>query len=169
MQNSAVPSSVFIAPTACVMGRVTFGENASVWYGAVIRGDVEDIYVGNRSNIQDTAVLHADAGFPTVIGDDVTVGHGAIVHGAIIGDGSLVGMRATILNGAKVGKGCIIGANALVTERMEIPDNSLVLGSPAKVVKQLSEANALMIKMGAAHYVENAKAHASGAFPLFGL
>ncbi len=166
MQKPIVPDSVFIAPTACVMGRVTLGENASVWYGAVIRGDVEDIFIGNRSNIQDTAVIHADAGFATIIGEDVTIGHGAIVHGATIGDGSLVGMRATVLNGAKVGKGCIIGANALVTERMEIPDFSLILGSPAKVVKQLSEAQAAMVKMGAAHYVENAKAHAGGAFPL---
>lgn len=166
MQKPIVPDSVFIAATACVMGRVTFGENASVWYGAVIRGDVEDIIIGSRSNIQDTAVIHADAGLPTIIGEDVTVGHGAIVHGATIGDGSLVGMRATVLNGAKVGKGCIIGANALVTERMEIPDFSLVLGSPAKVVKQLSEAQATMVKMGVAHYVENAKAHAAGAFPL---
>lgn len=156
----------FIAPNASVMGNVTFGENVSVWYGAVIRADVEAIVIGNNSNIQDTAVLHADPGDPTVIGNDVTVGHGAIVHGAVVGDGSLIGMRATILNKAKIGKNCIIGACALVTEGMQIPDNSLVMGIPAKVVKQISEQQAQMLKLGALHYVEMAEKHEEGEFPL---
>ena len=156
----------FIAPSASVMGNVTFGEDVSVWYGAVIRADVEAIIIGDRSNIQDTAVLHADLGDPTIIGNDVTVGHGAIIHGAIVGDGSLIGMRATVLNKAKIGKNCIIGACALVTEGMEIPDNSLVMGVPAKIVKQMSEQQATMLKMSALHYVEMAERHESGEFGL---
>jgi carbonic anhydrase/acetyltransferase-like protein (isoleucine patch superfamily) len=148
------------------MGNVTFGENVSVWYGAVIRADVEAIIIGDNTNIQDTAVLHADPGDPTIIGNDVTVGHGAIVHGAIVGDGSLIGMRATVLNKAKIGKNCIIGACALVTERMIIPDNSLAVGIPAKVVKQISETQVQMLKVGALHYVEMAEKHETGEFPL---
>ncbi|MEA5460138.1 gamma carbonic anhydrase family protein [Arcicella sp. LKC2W] len=156
----------FIAPNASVMGKVTFGENVSVWYGAVIRADVEAIIIGDRSNIQDTAVLHADLGDPTIIGKDVTVGHGAIVHGATVGDGSLIGMRATVLNRAKIGKNCIIGACALVTEGMEIPDNSLVVGIPAKVIKQISEQQAQHLPLGALHYVEMAARHEKGEFEL---
>jgi carbonic anhydrase/acetyltransferase-like protein (isoleucine patch superfamily) len=156
----------FIAQNASVMGNVTFGEDVSVWYGAVIRADVEAIIIGDRSNIQDTAVLHADPGDPTVIGNDVTVGHGAIVHGAVVGDGSLIGMRATILNKANIGKNCIIGACALVTEGMQIPDNSLVVGVPAKVVRQISEQQAVGLKMSALHYVEMAKRHERGEYKL---
>jgi carbonic anhydrase/acetyltransferase-like protein (isoleucine patch superfamily) len=162
-----IHESVFIAPAACVMGRVSIGQDSSVWYGAVIRADVEEVVIGERSNIQDTAVIHADFGEPTIIHNDVTVGHGAIVHGAEVGECSLVGMRATILNRAKIGKYCIIGANALVTEGTIIPDYSLVVGSPAKVIRTLSETQAQMLKMSALHYVENAKAHASGKYPLF--
>ena len=156
----------FIAPNASVMGNVTFGEDVSVWYGAVIRADVEAIIIGDRSNIQDTAVLHADPGDPTVIGNDVTVGHGAIIHGAIVGDCSLIGMRATVLNKAKIGKNCIIGACALVTEGMVIPDNSLVMGVPAKVIKQISEHQVIFLKMSALHYMEMAKRHKNGEFGL---
>jgi carbonic anhydrase/acetyltransferase-like protein (isoleucine patch superfamily) len=156
----------FIAQNASVMGNVTFGEDVSVWYGAVIRADVEAIIIGDRSNIQDTAVLHADPGDPTVIGNDVTVGHGAIVHGAVVGDGSLIGMRATVLNKANIGKNCIIGACALVTEGMQIPDNSLVVGVPAKVVRQISEQQAVGLKISALHYVEMAKRHERGEFKL---
>ena len=158
--------NVFIAPNASVMGHVLLGDNASVWYGAVLRGDVERIVVGNRSNIQDGAVIHADYGEPTLIGDDVTVGHGAIVHGATVGNGTLVGMRATILNRAQVGKYCIIGAHALVTEGMIVPDFSMVLGVPGKIVRQLSETHIEQLKEGAKHYVEMAQRHASGDFPL---
>jgi len=156
----------FIAQNASVMGNVTFGEDVSVWYGAVIRADVEAIIIGDRSNIQDTAVLHADPGDPTAIGNDVTVGHGAIVHGAVVGDGSLIGMRATVLNKANIGKNCIIGACALVTEGMQIPDNSLVVGVPAKVVRQISEQQAVGLKKSALHYVEMAKRHERGEFKL---
>jgi len=161
-----IKNKPFIASNACVMGNVTFGENVSVWYGAVIRADVEAIIIGNNSNIQDTAVLHADPGDPTIIGNDVTVGHGAIVHGAVIGDGSLIGMRATILNKAKIGRNCVIGACTLVTEGMIIPDNSLVVGIPAKVIKQISEQQAQMLKLGTLHYVEMAERHLGGEFPL---
>ncbi|MCY7352911.1 MAG: gamma carbonic anhydrase family protein [Cytophagaceae bacterium] len=162
-----MPNSVFIAPTAAVMGRVTFGQDASVWYGAVVRADVEEIRIGERSNIQDTAVLHADPGQPCVIGADVTVGHGAIVHGATVGDGSLIGMRATVLNRARVGRFCLIGAHTLVTEGQEIPDYSMVLGSPGKVVRQLDPTQAeAMLLASAAHYVEMARQHAQGDFPL---
>ncbi len=158
--------AVFIASSASVMGQVSLGEQASVWYGAVIRADVEKIIIGHRTNIQDTAVLHADEGSPTIIGDDVTVGHGAIVHGATVGDGSLIGMRATILNNAKIGKFCIIGAHALVTEGMEVPDFSMVLGTPGKVVKQLPESMSARLLESAAHYVAMGQRHASGEFPM---
>ncbi len=156
----------FIALNASVMGNVTFGEDVSVWYSAVIRADVEAIIIGDRTNIQDTAVLHADPGDPTIIGNDVTIGHGAIVHGAIIGDCSLIGMRATILNKANIGKYCIIGAGALVTEGMIIPDNSLVVGIPAKIVRQISEQQVIGLKMSALHYVQMAERHEGGEFGL---
>ena len=157
---------IFIAPTAAVMGQVTLGEGVSVWYGAVIRSDVEKIIIGDRTNIQDNAVLHADIGSPTIIGNDVTVGHGAIVHGATVGDGSLIGMRATVLNNANIGKFCIMGAHALVTEGMEVPDFSMVLGTPGKIVKQLPESYSVHLLESAAHYVEMGQRHASGEFPL---
>jgi carbonic anhydrase/acetyltransferase-like protein (isoleucine patch superfamily) len=156
----------FIAPNASVMGDVTFGEEVSVWYSAVIRADVEKIVIGSRTNIQDGAILHADFGEPTIIGENVTVGHGAIVHGAIVGDYSLIGMRATILNRAKVGKYCIIGANALVTEGMDIPDYSMAVGIPAKVIKTLPPEVAENLAMSAGHYVEMAHKHKAGKFPL---
>lgn len=149
------------------MGRVTLGADASVWYGAVVRADVETVEIGPRTNIQDGAVLHADPGAPTVVGPDVTVGHGAIVHGATIGEGTLVGMRATVLNRARVGRFCLIGAHALVTEGMDIPDYSMVLGMPAKIVRQLDPAQAeAMLRASADHYVEMAHRHAAGEFPL---
>lgn len=157
----------FIAQNATVVGKVTLGEESSVWYSAVIRADVEEIIIGKRTNIQDGAILHADFGEPTIIGDDVTVGHGAIVHGAIVGDGTLIGMRSTILNRAKIGKHCLIGACALVTEDMEIPDYSMVLGVPAKVVKQLPSEYAEKLSKSAAHYVEMSKRHQLGEFKPF--
>ncbi len=158
--------AIFIAPTASVMGRVFVSKDVSVWYGAVIRVDVEEIHLGEGCNIQDNAVLHADEGDKTIIGPHVTVGHGAIVHGAEIGEGSLVGMQATVLNRAKVGKYCLIGAHALVTEGMEIPDYSLVLGTPAKVVKTLNEDQINRLKYGPPHYVKMGAEHKSGKFPL---
>ena len=158
--------AIFIAPTASVMGRVFISKDVSVWYGAVIRADVAELHLGDGCNIQDNAVLHADEGDKTIIGPHVTVGHGAIVHGAEIGEGSLVGMQATVLNRAKVGKFCLIGAHALVTEGMEIPDYSLVLGTPAKVVKTLNEDQINRLKYGPPHYVKMGAEHKSGKFPL---
>ncbi|MFT4614579.1 MAG: carbonic anhydrase/acetyltransferase-like protein (isoleucine patch superfamily) [Bacteroidia bacterium] len=146
----------FIAPNAAVIGNVTLGSHSSVWFSCVLRGDAERIEVGARSNIQDGAVLHADPGFPTVVGENVTVGHQAMLHGCTIGDGSLIGINAVVLNGAKVGKCCLIGANALVTEGMEIPDGSLVLGSPAKIKKQFSEEEQAALMSNASLYVSNA-------------
>ncbi len=158
--------AIFIAPTASVMGRVFISKDVSVWYGAVIRAAVEEVHLGEGCNIQDNAVLHADEGDKTIIGPHVTVGHGAIVHGAEIGEGSLVCMQATVLNRAKVGKFCLIGAHALVTEGMEIPDYSLVLGTPAKVVKTLNEDQINRLKYGPPHYVKMGAEHKSGKFPL---
>ena len=147
-------ANVFIAPNATTIGDIELGKNSSVWYGAVLRGDSDKIFVGKRSNIQDNAVLHCDPGFPVVIGDGVVVGHGAIVHGAKISDNCLIGMGAILLNGAKIGKNSIIGANALVTGGKIIPPNSLVLGSPAKVVKPLNKSQIKAIQENANVYVE---------------
>ena len=155
-QVKLVGSGHFIAPNAAVIGNVTLHENSSVWFSCVLRGDAERIEVGASSNIQDGTVLHADPGFPMVVGSNVTVGHNAMLHGCTIGDGSLVGIGAIVLNGAKVGKGCLVGANALVTEGMEIPDGSLVLGSPAKIKTQLSPEQQLGLMHNADHYVGNA-------------
>jgi carbonic anhydrase/acetyltransferase-like protein (isoleucine patch superfamily) len=145
----------FVAPSASVLGRVFLGKNVSVWFGAVIRGDVEDIKIGENSNIQDLSVLHADPGYPLEIGKNVTVGHKVMLHGCSIGDNSLIGINSVILNGAKVGKNCLIGANSLVTEGMEIPDYSLVMGSPAKVKKELDPSMKDILIGSASHYVEN--------------
>lgn len=145
----------YIAPNAVVIGDVTLQENATVWFGCVLRGDAGHIEIGAGSNVQDGAVMHVDPGFPLTVGQNVTIGHNAMLHGCTIGDGSLVGINAVVLNGAKVGKGCLIGANALVTEGMEIPDGSLVLGSPAKIKSQLSDEQQQGLKMSAGHYVSN--------------
>ena len=147
----------WVADSARVIGKVLLKDGASVWYNAVLRGDNELITIGEGSNVQEGSVLHTDPGFPLVVGPHVTVGHKAMLHGCEIGEGSLVGIGAVILNGAKIGKNCLIGANALVTEGKEIPDNSMVLGSPGKVVRTLDEKQAAGIRMGAVHYVENAK------------
>ena len=153
---------VFIAPTATVVANVTLGDEVSVWFGAVIRGDAEAITIGHRSNIQGAAVVHADPGVPAIIGEGVTVGHGAIVHGARVGDYSLIGMRATVLNGAIVGKYCLIGAHSLVTEGTQIPDGSLVMGTPAKVVRSLTEEEQNKLAASADHYVHNAARYRVG-------
>ena len=146
----------FVAPNAAVIGRVTLHSGASVWFSCVLRGDVEDITIGEGSNIQDGTVVHADPGFPVVVGRNVTVGHNAMLHGCRVGDGSLVGIGAVILNGATVGKGCLIAANALVTEGMDVPDGSVVMGSPGKVRKTLGEEERDMLALNATHYVDNA-------------
>lgn len=157
-------NSVFVAPNATLIGQVELGNESSVWFGAVLRGDGDKIVVGARSNIQDGAIVHVDPGVPVHIGEDVVVGHGAIVHGATVGDNSLIGMRATLLNRVKVGKCCIIGAHSLLTEGTEIPDYSLVMGTPARVVKQLTPEQAEKIKENAARYVELGKRYIAGEF-----
>jgi carbonic anhydrase/acetyltransferase-like protein (isoleucine patch superfamily) len=150
-----IPKSCFIAPNACVIGDVELGDNASVWFNVVIRADTAPIKIGKNSNIQDGCILHVDEGFPMVIAQNVTIGHKVMLHGCSIDEGSLIGMNAVVLNGAKIGKNCLVGANALVTENMIVPDGSLVLGSPAKVIKQLDDKTQAMIAEGAAHYVHN--------------
>jgi carbonic anhydrase/acetyltransferase-like protein (isoleucine patch superfamily) len=152
-------TEVWIADTARVFGQVTLGDECSVWFGAVMRGDGDTIVVGNRTNIQENAVIHVDPGFPTTIGHDCIIGHGAIVHGATLGNHVLVGMQATVLNGAKIGDYCIIGAHALVTEGTVIPDYSVVMGAPGKVVKQLSDEQIEKVKRNADSYVELSKAY----------
>jgi carbonic anhydrase/acetyltransferase-like protein (isoleucine patch superfamily) len=147
----------WIADNATLVGSVVLEHNASIWFNVVIRADNDIIVIGENSNIQDGAVLHTDAGVPLIVGNHVTVGHKAMLHGCTIGDNSLIGINAVILNRARIGRNCIIGANALIPEGKEIPDNSLVMGSPGKVVKEISEAQAMMLRLSALHYVENFK------------
>ena len=147
----------FIAESAIVLGKVKLNKHSSVWFGAVLRGDTELITVGQGSNIQDCAVLHTDPGFPLTIGQNVTVGHHATLHGCTIGDGSLVGINSVILNGAKIGKGCLIAANALITEGMEVPNGSVVMGSPGKVKSTLDDKGKEALELNAIHYVNNYK------------
>ena len=152
----------WLAPDAQVIGRVILAEDANIWFGAVLRGDNDPMTVGARSNIQDGAVLHSDPGFPLTIGEDCTIGHSAILHGCTIGAGSLIGMGATILNGARIGKGCLVGANALITEGKEFPDHSLIVGSPARVLRPLDAEAVAKLRQSSAHYVANAKRFAEG-------
>ena len=150
----------WIAPNATVIGNVRLQARASVWFGAVLRGDNELIDIGEDSNVQDGTVMHTDMGSPLTLGKGVTVGHNAMLHGCTVGDYSLVGINAVILNGARIGKHCIIGANALIAEGKEIPDGSLVMGSPGKVVRELPEQQTRMLEASAAHYVHNAQRYA---------
>jgi len=152
-----VGDDYFVADNATVVGSVRLENNASVWFNAVIRGDNELITVGENSNVQDGSVLHTDPGVPLLIGRNVTVGHQVMLHGCTIGDGSLIGINSVVLNGAKIGKGCLIGANSLVTEGKVIPDGSLVMGSPAKVIKQLTEEQQQDLLLSAETYVKNFK------------
>lgn len=156
----------WIAPSATVLGKVRLLDQANVWFGAVLRGDNEWIEIGERSNVQDNCMLHTDIGFPLVVGPDCTVGHLAILHGCTIGAGSLVGMGATILNGARIGRQCLIGANALVPEGREIPDGTLAVGSPAKVVRELKPEEREQLKLSALGYAANARRFADGLAPL---
>lgn len=150
-------ASVWIAPNATVIGDVRLAANVSIWWNAVLRGDNDPITIGENTNIQDGSVLHTDAGVPLNIGRDITVGHMVMLHGCTIGDGSLIGIKSVILNGAVIGKHCLIGANTLIPEGKVIPDRSLVMGSPGKVVRELSEEQVARIAHAAAHYVENAQ------------
>ena len=147
----------WVAPNAVVIGDVSLKKNASVWFGAVLRGDNDPIILGENSNIQDNSVCHTDDGMPLIIGDNVTVGHKVILHSCTVGDNSLIGMGSTVLNKAKIGNNCLVGANALVTEGKEFPDNSLIVGSPAKVKRELTDMEKKIIELSALHYVENMK------------
>ena len=147
----------WVAPSAVVIGDVSLKKNASVWFGSVLRGDNDPIILGENSNIQDNSVCHTDDGMPLIIGDNVTVGHKVILHSCTVGDNSLIGMGSTVLNKAKIGNNCLVGANALVTEGKEFPDNSLIVGSPAKVKRELTDMEKKIIELSALHYVENMK------------
>nr|WP_272891743.1 gamma carbonic anhydrase family protein [Stutzerimonas stutzeri] len=150
----------WVAPGATLVGKIRLEAGANVWFGAVLRGDNELIHIGENSNVQDGSVMHTDMGYPLTLGTGVTVGHNAMLHGCTVGDYSLVGINAVILNGAKIGKYCIIGANTLIAEGKEIPDGSLVVGSPGKVVRELTEQQKKMLEASAAHYVHNAQRYA---------
>ncbi len=152
----------WIAPDANVIGDVALGEDCGIWFAATLRGDNERISVGARSNIQEGSTLHTDIGFPLDIGEDCTIGHRAIVHGCAIGAGSLIGMGAIVFNGARIGRGCLVGAGALVTEGKAFPDHSLIVGSPAKLVRALDEAAVERLRLSAAQYVENWRRFAKG-------
>lgn len=155
----------WVAPDANLIGKVVVEEGASVWFGATLRGDNEEIRLGSGSNIQENCVLHTDMGYPLTIGRDCTIGHRVMLHGCTIGDGSLIGMGATVLNGAKIGKGCLIGACALITEGKEIPDGSLVMGAPGKVVRTLDAAALEGLIASARHYQDNMRRFRAGLSP----
>ena len=159
-------ASTWVADSAQVMGNVVLGEDASVWFGTVIRGDTETITIGAGSNIQDASVLHADIGKPLVVGERVTVGHQVMLHGCTIGDESLIGIGAVVLNGAKIGKHCLVGAGALVTEGKEFPDGSMIIGSPAKAVRELTHEQIEGLRQSAQHYIDNARRYHSGLHKL---
>ena len=150
-----IGQNVWIAPGAHVMGKVVLEDEVGIWFGAAIRGDNEWIEIGEATNVQENCVLHTDMGYPLTIGANCTIGHKAMLHGCTIGEGSLIGMGATVLNGARIGRGCLIGACALITEGKEIPDGSLVMGSPGKVVRQLDEAAQARLLASAIGYRAN--------------
>ena len=155
----------FIADNATVIGSVVLEQNASIWFNAVLRGDNDVITVDENSNVQDGSVLHTDGGFPLTIGKNVTIGHKVMLHGCVIGDNSLIGINAVVLNGAKIGKNCLIGANALIPEGKVIPDGSLVMGSPGKVVREMTADQIKGLELSALHYVENFKRYKKELVP----
>lgn len=161
-----IDPTAFLAPGAIVLGHVQVGRDASLWYGCVVRGDAERIAIGDESNVQDLCMLHADPGFPCLVGPRVTVGHRAILHGCVVEEGCLIGMGAIVLNGVRVGRGSVVGAGAVLTEGTEIPPGSLVLGVPGKVVRQLDEATRGRIEHAWRHYVDQARRHRAGEFPI---
>ena len=154
-------ASAWVADSAQVMGKVSLAENASVWYGVVIRADNDRISIGRNSNVQDNSVLHTDHGMPLSVGDNVTIGHQVMLHGCTIGDGSLVGIQSIILNGARIGRNSIVGAGAVVTEGKEFPDGVLIIGAPAKVVRALTPGQIERLQHSARHYVAQQQRHAS--------
>lgn len=153
----------WVADSANIIGRVTLGARASVWFQSVVRGDQDEIIVGSDTNIQDGSVLHTDAGIPLSIGDRVTVGHQVMLHGCSVGDESLIGIGSVVLNGASIGRHSLVGARALITEGKSFPERSLILGAPAKVVRELSDAEVAGIRQSAKHYVENAARYRTSA------
>lgn len=157
-----VHPTAFVADSAQVVGRVTLGEGSSVWFNTVIRADNEPMTIGAGSNIQDGSVLHSDTGFPLSVGERVTVGHQVVLHGCTVGDESLIGIGAVVLNGTKIGKHCLVGAGSLVTEGKEFPDGSMILGSPAKVVRQLTPEQIDGLRRSAQHYIANAQRFQAG-------
>jgi len=164
--SPTLADDVWVAPNASVIGDVHLAKGSSVWFGVVIRCDNEPVIIGENSNIQDNTVCHSDPGHPLVIGKGVTVGHNAMLHGCTVGDNSLIGIGATVLNGAVIGKNCLIGAHALITENKIIPDGSMVMGAPGKVVRELGEAQIKMLEGSAAVYVANAKRFKAGLKPV---
>lgn len=162
----SIHPSAFVAPTAAVMGDVTLGEDASVWYHAVLRGDMAPIVIGAQSNIQDGTVVHVDEGVPCTIGGRVGVGHRVILHGCTVADDCLIGMGSVLLNGVTVGTGSVVAAGAVVPENMQVPPRSLVMGVPGRIVRQVDSGLADRIAATWAHYVEEARAHRSGRYPL---
>ncbi len=161
-----IAEDTWVAPDANVIGRVVLEPGASVWFGATLRGDNEEIRIGAGTNVQENTVMHTDMGFPLRIGAGCTIGHKAMLHGCTIGENSLIGMGATVLNGAKIGRNCLIGAGALVTEGKEIPDNSLVMGSPGKVVRELDDKAEAMLRASAVHYQDNMRRFRAGLKPV---
>ncbi|MES2531273.1 MAG: gamma carbonic anhydrase family protein [Pseudomonadota bacterium] len=161
-QAPQLSEGAWVADSAQVIGNVALAENASVWFGAVLRGDNELIAIGRNSNVQDLSVLHTDHGSPLTIGDNVTIGHQVMLHGCTIGDNSLIGIQSVILNNAKIGRNSIVGAGSVVTEGKEFPDNSLIIGAPAKVVRTLDDAAAAKLKASAENYVANAQRFSKG-------
>ncbi len=154
--------SAWVADSAQVIGDVTLAEDVSIWFGSVLRGDTSNLRIGAGTNIQDGSVLHADPGKPLVVGERVTVGHQVMLHGCTIGDESLIGIGAVVLNGAKIGRNCLVGAGALITEGKEFPDGSMIIGSPAKAVRELSPEQIEGLRQSAQHYIDNARRYKSG-------
>ncbi len=157
-----IAESAWVADSAQVIGNVVMAEGSSVWFACVLRGDGERLSLGRDCNVQDGSVIHADPGFPVTLGDNVSVGHQVMLHGCTVGEGSLIGIQSVVLNGAKIGKHCLVGAGSLVTEGKEFPDGSMILGSPARVVRQLTPEQIAGLARVAKHYVENARRFRSG-------
>ena len=157
-----IADTAWVADSAQVIGNVELAEGASVWFGVIMRGDNEPMRIGRNSNVQDGSMIHSDPGFPVTLGENVTIGHQVMLHGCTIGDGSLIGIKSVVMNGAKIGKNCLVGAGSLVTEGKEFPDGSMIMGSPAKVVRELTPEQIERLSYAARHYVENAQRFKAG-------
>jgi carbonic anhydrase/acetyltransferase-like protein (isoleucine patch superfamily) len=157
-----IAASAWVADSAEVIGNVELAEQSSIWFGVILRGDSAALRIGKGSNVQDGSMVHADPGFPVTLGENVTVGHHVMLHGCTVGDGSLIGIKSVVLNGAKIGRNCLVGAGSLVTEGKEFPDGSMIMGSPAKVVRELNAEQIAGLGRAAQHYVENAQRFRAG-------